>query len=298
MALSDSFRKVAVYFGLAEDREYYDDDEPDAREPETRAREPLPGAPERAAPAVAPPPRRDRRHLRRRLAVRAPDRAAAARSAAPRPSPPTAEGSCACTSSSPRRTTTPRIVADKFKQSIPVILNLQSSDADALDPADRLRVRPHVRARRRHAEDRREGLPAHAAQRRGVGGRARGVDREGLFQPVVGTVARWHPHAGSTATWRPARRSPTSCGALILVYTLIIFASIIVSLDLLVRRPRARTRARSTPCSTSCATSRTRTCGSSAGSGSQFGPIDFSPIVAILVLQLGGGLIVNLIHPG
>ena len=34
MALSDSFRKVAVYFGLAEDREYYDDDEPDAREPE------------------------------------------------------------------------------------------------------------------------------------------------------------------------------------------------------------------------------------------------------------------------
>ena len=34
MALSDSFRKVAVYFGLAEDREYYDDDEPDVREPE------------------------------------------------------------------------------------------------------------------------------------------------------------------------------------------------------------------------------------------------------------------------
>ena len=32
MALSDSFRKVAVYFGLAEDREYYDDDEPEIRE--------------------------------------------------------------------------------------------------------------------------------------------------------------------------------------------------------------------------------------------------------------------------
>jgi len=31
MALSDSFRKVAVYFGLAEDREYYDDDEPEIR---------------------------------------------------------------------------------------------------------------------------------------------------------------------------------------------------------------------------------------------------------------------------
>src|SRR6478609_7644118 len=35
MALSDSFRKVAVYFGLAENRDYYEDDEPE-REPEER----------------------------------------------------------------------------------------------------------------------------------------------------------------------------------------------------------------------------------------------------------------------
>jgi YggT family protein len=32
--------------------------------------------------------------------------------------------------------------------------------------------------------------------------------------------------------------------------------------------------------------------------GLQFGPIDFSPIVAILVLRIGGGLIVGLIDPG
>src|SRR5262245_53131574 len=32
MALSDSFRKVAVYFGLAEDRDYYEDDEPEVRD--------------------------------------------------------------------------------------------------------------------------------------------------------------------------------------------------------------------------------------------------------------------------
>src|SRR4026208_2370807 len=32
--------------------------------------------------------------------------------------------------------------------------------------------------------------------------------------------------------------------------------------------------------------------------GLQFGPIDFSPSVAILVLQIGGALIVNLIRPG
>jgi uncharacterized protein YggT (Ycf19 family) len=31
--------------------------------------------------------------------------------------------------------------------------------------------------------------------------------------------------------------------------------------------------------------------------GLQFGPIDFSPIVAILVLRIGGQLIVNLIAP-
>src|ERR1700753_2648664 len=32
--------------------------------------------------------------------------------------------------------------------------------------------------------------------------------------------------------------------------------------------------------------------------GLQFGPIDFSAIVAILVLQIGGSIIVNLIRPG
>ena len=32
--------------------------------------------------------------------------------------------------------------------------------------------------------------------------------------------------------------------------------------------------------------------------GLQFGPVDFSPIVAILVLQFGGRLLVSLIDPG
>jgi cell division inhibitor SepF len=34
MALSDTLRRVGVYFGLAEDREYFDEEEPEAREPE------------------------------------------------------------------------------------------------------------------------------------------------------------------------------------------------------------------------------------------------------------------------
>jgi YggT family protein len=32
--------------------------------------------------------------------------------------------------------------------------------------------------------------------------------------------------------------------------------------------------------------------------GLQFGPLDLSPMVAILVLQIGGGIIVGLIDPG
>jgi YggT family protein len=85
-------------------------------------------------------------------------------------------------------------------------------------------------------------------------------------------------------------------GALIDVYTLIIFASIIVSwifsfgvrvpysrpvnavLDFLrdVTNPYLRIFRRL---------------------GLQFGPIDFSPIVAILVLQVGGNILVRLIDP-
>ena len=43
----------------------------------------------------------------------------------------------------------------------------------AVQAPHRLRLRPHLRARRRHAADRREDLPAHAAQRRGVAPRRR-----------------------------------------------------------------------------------------------------------------------------
>src|SRR4051794_16849887 len=34
MALSDTLRRVGVYFGLAEDRDYYEDEAEDVREPE------------------------------------------------------------------------------------------------------------------------------------------------------------------------------------------------------------------------------------------------------------------------
>jgi hypothetical protein len=58
-------------------------------------------------------------------------------------------------------------IADRFKDGVPVILNLQSADQDLSKAADRLRQRPHLCAGRRHAAGRGQGLPADAAQRRG-----------------------------------------------------------------------------------------------------------------------------------
>ena len=53
-----------------------------------------------------------------------------------------------------------------------------------LQAPDRLRERPHVCARRRHAARGGQGLPAHAAKRRGLGRRARPPPRaRRLLQP-------------------------------------------------------------------------------------------------------------------
>src|SRR3954447_13155234 len=85
-------------------------------------------------------------------------------------------------------------------------------------------------------------------------------------------------------------------GALIDVYTLIIFASIIVSwiFSFGVRVPYSRPvnavldflREGTNPCLRIF-----------RRLGLQFGPMDFSPIVAILVLQVGGNILVRLIAP-
>ena len=85
-------------------------------------------------------------------------------------------------------------------------------------------------------------------------------------------------------------------GALIDVYTLIIFASIIVSwiFSFGVRVPYSR------PVNAVLDFLRDVTnpfLRIFRRLGLQFGPIDFSPIVAILVLQVGGNILVRLIDP-
>ncbi len=82
-------------------------------------------------------------------------------------------------------------VADKFKDSIPVIINLQGTDTDLakrlIDFSSGLTYALDGGMQR----DRRQGLPPHAAQRRGLRRRAGAAGREGLLQPVL--------------AWRPGR---------------------------------------------------------------------------------------------
>ena len=120
--MSDSWHKALVYFGLAEERDGYADADDDYPEPEPEA----PGAPERAPSQLAPAPRRVRRHLRRR-------RAADAREPAPgrgRRAAKARNGSVKLHLVIPKSFNDAQQVADKFKDDIPVVLNLQSTDTD------------------------------------------------------------------------------------------------------------------------------------------------------------------------
>ena len=126
MALSDSFRKVAVYFGLAEDRDYYEDDAPETRAPEREL-----GRSER--PNVRRLQRRRRDEIDDIFADDAPSER---RTAALR----TVGGSSRTGANGrgevrvhlvvPKSFNDAQDVADKFKDAIPVIINLQSSDTD------------------------------------------------------------------------------------------------------------------------------------------------------------------------
>ena len=129
MSLGDSLRRVGVYFGLAEDREYYDDDEPEPREPRERAPE---------------PDRYEERPNVRRLQSRrrrdeiddifGEDPASERRTTQLRSVGPTAarngRGEVRVHLVVPKSFNDAQDVADKFKDSIPVIINLQSSDPE------------------------------------------------------------------------------------------------------------------------------------------------------------------------
>ncbi len=187
MAFRDSWHSALVYFGLAE--EYHDDYEEEAApeaEIEDRYRE-------------RPNVRRLRRRRDEYDDIFAEDDDAEAPTAGRsrgggrsttvlKPVGTRTNGDVRVHLVVPKSFNDAQQIADKFKDSIPVILNLQSSDDGPVEAPDRLRLRTDLRPRRRHAAHRRQGLHADAAQRRDLGRGAGEVDREGLLQPVVGTA--------------------------------------------------------------------------------------------------------------
>jgi cell division inhibitor SepF len=131
MALSDSFRKVAVYFGLAEDRDPYLDEEPEVRE----------RAPEREMESrYEERPNVRRLQSRRRrdeiddifgddsTSERRTTQLRTVGGTAPRTG--NGRGEVRVHLVVPKSFNDAQDVADKFKDSIPVIINLQSSDPD------------------------------------------------------------------------------------------------------------------------------------------------------------------------
>jgi cell division inhibitor SepF len=117
---------VAVYFGLAEDREYYDDDEPEIRE---------------RAPAAESRKEEERPNVRRLQSSRrrrdeiddifGDDSASERRTSQLRPvQTRNGRGEVRVHLVVPKSFNDAQDVADKFKDSIPVILNLQGSDTD------------------------------------------------------------------------------------------------------------------------------------------------------------------------
>ena len=127
MALRDTWHRTLVYFGLAEDRDAYEEEEVDDPRARGGARGPLPRAPQRPPPLDPPPPRRDRRHLRRRLRRRSRARGAL------RPVEPAGNGrreSSRVHLVIPKSFNDAQDIADKFKDQIPVIVNLQGIDRD------------------------------------------------------------------------------------------------------------------------------------------------------------------------
>ena len=149
------------------------------RDPPARGRAggPLSRAAERPAAEHAAAPGRDRRHLRRRLAVRAAHHRAAPGRRPPGQRPQRQRGG-------PRAPGDPEVVQRRAGRRGQV----QGRDPGDHQPPgirdrplqapDRLRLGPDLRARRRDAADRRQGLPADSAQRGALSAKsARGSSR-------------------------------------------------------------------------------------------------------------------------
>jgi cell division inhibitor SepF len=126
MALSDTLRRVGVYFGLAEDREYYDEEEPEAREPERELESRYSERPNVRRLSS----RRRRDEIDDIFADDPP--ASERRTTVLRPVGGRANGrgEVRVHLVVPKSFNDAQDIADKFKDAIPVIINLQGSETD------------------------------------------------------------------------------------------------------------------------------------------------------------------------
>ena len=126
MALSDTLRRVGVYFGLAEDREYYDEEEPEGREPERELESRYSERPNVRRLSS----RRRRDEIDDIFADDPP--ASERRTSVLRPVGGRANGrgEVRVHLVVPKSFNDAQDIADKFKDAIPVIINLQGSEND------------------------------------------------------------------------------------------------------------------------------------------------------------------------
>ena len=133
MAVRDTWNRALVYFGLAEDHDYRYDDEYDPYEPDTVSEEAVPARAPPPACSRSPPPSNVRRLRRDEPPADDIDDIFADDAPAPPPQPAPGRERGADVQVhfvTPRNFNDAQEVADRFKQSVPVILNLQSTSAD------------------------------------------------------------------------------------------------------------------------------------------------------------------------
>ena len=216
MGLGDVWYKTKVYFGLAEDDDLYEDDEDGAiaeedleqryrRRPNVRPLDARRGRgevrvddifSEDAPPAGrrSPPARRGRR--RRRCCAR-----------------PSRVGAEDVPEGLPERAAhVQRRAADRRPLQARHPGHHQPADrrARAREAPDRLRLRPHVRPRGPHAAHRRQGLPAHARERRAVRRGPGALPRRAASSTRPEPAARWRTsaHADAGGAERRGRERP------------------------------------------------------------------------------------------
>jgi cell division inhibitor SepF len=126
MAFRDTWHRALVYFGLAEDPEY---EEADLYEPDTGAEGDLYDAP--ASRSASGSPLRSRRRARDEIDdIFADDEPAAPRTRSLRPVGGNGGADVRVHLVTPYSFNDAQEVADKFKQDVPVILNLQTTDSE------------------------------------------------------------------------------------------------------------------------------------------------------------------------